>query len=179
METTNLENMNNNYTLNNTLINNRNINIDEILQEKKKHLEHEIRKAIETEFLSTQTELRIKHKLELEELNEQFILIEKIHENEKIILKENLNKYIEESVSNKLNIDNLNEELKIKDKEIENFKHIISLYQKSQKQQLDEISNSINTSNLTLDKDSTIKGNKIIYKTNYPNKFIINIFNCE
>ena len=125
---------------------NKNLNIDEIIEAKKKHLEQEIRKTIESEFLSTQTEIRQKHEEELQELSSEFIYMDELLKNDKAILKENLHKFIEENISNKLKIDELSEDLRLKDKEIEHLKNLIELYKKSQQEQLDEFSTSINIS---------------------------------
>jgi iron uptake system EfeUOB component EfeO/EfeM len=125
---------------------NKNLNIDEIIEAKKKHLEQEIRKTIESEFLSTQTEIRQKHEEELQELSSEFIYMDELLKNDKAILKENLHKFIEENIYNKLKIDELSEDLRLKDKEIEHLKNLIELYKKSQQEQLDEFSTSINIS---------------------------------
>jgi len=125
---------------------NKNLNIDEIIEAKKKHLEQEIRKTIESEFLSTQTEIRQKHEEELQELSSEFIYMNELLKNDKSILKENLHKFIEENIYNKLKIDELSEDLRLKDKEIEHLKNLIELYKKSQQEQLDEFSTSINIS---------------------------------
>lgn len=135
--------MNNSTMMHN---NNKMINIDEIIEEKKKHLEQEVRKTIEAEFFSTQSELRQKHEEELQELNNEFIYMEEMLTNDKAILKENLNKYIEENISYKMKIDELSEDLKIKDREIDHLKSVIELYKKSQQEQLEEISTTINLS---------------------------------
>lgn len=131
------------------------INFDEIIEEKKKHLEQEIRKTIEAEFLSTQSELRQRHEEELEELSYEYKYMEEILTNDKAILKENLNKFIEENISNKLKIEELTDDIKLKNKEIEQLKNLIDLYKKSQQEQLDEFSSSINFST----KESEINGN--------------------
>jgi len=125
---------------------NKNLNIDEIIEAKKKHLEQEIRKTIESEFLSTQTEIRQKHEEELQELSSEFIYMDELLKNDKAILKENLHKFIEENIYNKLKIDELSVDLRLKDKEIEHLKNLIELYKKSQQEQLDEFSTSINIS---------------------------------
>lgn len=137
--------------------NKKTVNIEEIIEEKKKHLEQEIRKTIEAEFFLTQTELKEKHEEELQELNGEYIYMQELLDNDKAILKENLNKYIEESLSSKLKIDDLSEDLKIKDKEIEHLKSVVEVYKKSQQEQLEEFSTSVNLST----KESEVNGKQI------------------
>jgi len=160
LETTNLENLNN---INGSLTKHKNINLEEIIEEKKKHLEQEIRKTIEAEFLSAQIELKQKHEEELNELFREYKYMEEVLTIEKDILKENLNKFIEENISNKLMIDDLNENLKIKDKEIEKLRNIIFSYQISQEEQREDFSASFNSNYVKFEKETNC-GNNILTK---------------
>jgi hypothetical protein len=150
----------NNTIHNSSLHNHKTINIDEIIEEKKKHLEQEIRKTIEAEFFSAQSELKQKHEEEFQESNKEYRYMEEILNNDKAILKQNLNKYIEESITNKLKIDDILQDLKIKDEEIAHLKKVIELYKKSQREQIDELTTSINLST----KETEVNGNFTLFE---------------
>ncbi len=150
----------NNTFHNTSMHNHKTINIDEIIEEKKKHLEQEIRKTIEAEFLSAQSELKQKHEEGFQELNKEYSYMEEILNNDKAILKQNLNKYIEENIANKLKIDDILQDLKIKDEEIAHLKKVIELYKKSQQEQIDELTTSINLST----KETEVNGNFTLFE---------------
>lgn len=136
----------------------KNLDIEALIEEKKKDLEQEIRKSLENEYNITQKELKEKYENEIVQINHNFQMKEALLNSDILTLKENLNKFIEENIINKLKIDDLNQDIIIKDKQLENYKNIVDLYQKNQQEQIEEIASSVNMSVSNIERENNVNG---------------------